>query len=255
MRALGRGVVVASTAALVMALLPMTAAHALVDTQAPVVSAVLATPNPVNLPGHVHLTATVDDTTTGGSLIASAQYRIGTGAWVDMLATDGAFDEVTEGVEITFLAPSPPGDYVLSVRGEDLAINTSAGTDNVTLTVKPRPHLTLTGATVTEGDVGTTPLSFTVTPSAASTEGMSVDYAVFGGTAVVGVDFQAVVPGTLTWASGDATPQTVVAQVIGDLHRRGRRVVLDHAVEAAALDGAGDDRAGRHHRQRPDGRP
>ena len=134
-----------------------------------------------------------------------------------MLAVDGAFDEVTEDVEVTFLAPSPTGDYVLSVRGEDALLNTSAGTDNVTLTVKPRPHLTLTGATVTEGDVGTTPLTFTVTPSAASTEGMSVDYAVLGGTAVGGVDFQAVAPGTLTWASGDATPQTVIVQVIGDL--------------------------------------
>ena len=204
MRALGRGAVVASAAALVMALLPMTAAHA-ADGQAPLVSAVLATPNPVNLPGHVHLTATVDDSTTGASLIASAQYRIGTGAWVDMLPVDGAFNEVTEDVEVTFLAPSPTGDYVLSVRGEDALLNTSAGTDNVTLTVKARPHLTLTGATVTEGDVGTTPLSFTV------------DYAVLGGTAVGGVDFQAVAPGTLTWASGDATPQTVIVQVIGDL--------------------------------------
>jgi len=213
MRALRRSLVVAATAAaMVMALLPMTAAHAVVDGDPPVVSAVGATPNPVNMPGHVHLTATVTDAL---SVIATAQYRVDTGTWLPMVATDGLFDELAEDVEVTFLAPGQ-GNFTLAVRGEDAALNTSAGVTTA-LQVLARPKLSVEGATVVEGTGGLTPLTFTLTPTAASTEDVSVDFAVTAGTARVGQDFQAVTPGTLNWAPGVATAKTVVVQVVGDV--------------------------------------
>lgn len=215
MRALRKGlVVVTAAAALVVALLPLAAGAEVTDTLAPVVSAVLATPNPVNIPGHVHLTATVDDTTMGASVIASAQYRVDTGAWLPMTAVDGAFDEVAENVEVTFL-PAAAGTYTLGVRGEDAAMNTSAPV-TVSLKVLGRPSVSVADKTVTEGTGGLTPMAFKVTPTAASTESFSVDYAVEGGTATVGKDFQAVTPGTLTWVPGDGAAKYVTVQVIAD---------------------------------------
>lgn len=218
MRALRRGLVVlVSASALVVALLPLTA-QAVTDTTAPVVSAVLATPSPINLPGHVHLTATVDDTLTGASIIASAQYKVDSGLWADMNPVDGVFDEVAEDVSIVFPAPAV-GTHTLYVRGEDAALNTSAPV-STTLKVLARPSLSVADVTVTEGNggtVATTPMAFKVTPSAASTEEFSVHYAVEGGTATSGVDFKAVADGTLTWAPGDDTVQKVTVQVIGDL--------------------------------------
>jgi hypothetical protein len=207
-------VVLVAAAALVVALLPLTAGARVIDTQAPVVSAVLATPNPVNLPGHVHLTATVDDTTMGASVIASADYQVGSGAWLPMTAVDGAFDEVAEDVEVTF-TPAATGTFVLGVRGEDALMNTSAPV-TVSLSVLPRPTVSVADKTVTEGTGGLTPMSFKVTPTAASTESFSVDYSVEGGTAIAGKDFQAVTPGTLTWVPGDAAAKYVTVQVIAD---------------------------------------
>ena len=67
------------------------------------------------------LTATIDDTATGGSTVTGAA------AWVDSLAgtgtamtpTDGAFDSATEAVTLTLSLP--PGRHVVYVRGSDAA--------------------------------------------------------------------------------------------------------------------------------------
>jgi hypothetical protein len=70
------------------------------------------------------VTANVDDTDTGGSDIASAEYSLDGGAWVAMNAHDGGFDAVSEDVEATLVAPSEAGIYDLCVRGTDVADNT-----------------------------------------------------------------------------------------------------------------------------------
>jgi hypothetical protein len=60
---------------------------------------VIADPNPTPVNTAILLTATVDDTTTGGSPIDSAEYAMDGISFVGMDATDGAFDEVREEVE------------------------------------------------------------------------------------------------------------------------------------------------------------
>jgi hypothetical protein len=96
------------------------------DTFAPITSNVIASPNPVALGGNVTLTATIDDSTTGGSNIQSAEYKLGSGAWTPMNAQDGTFDSPTENVTAAFTAPTSSGGYALCVRGTDTANFTSA---------------------------------------------------------------------------------------------------------------------------------
>lgn len=98
------------------------------DCAGPVTTNVAAAPNPVALNGSVTVTATVDDSTTGGSNIASAEYSLDGGTWTPMAASDGGFDEVSEGVTAQFAAPGTAGIYTydLCVRGSDTAPNTGA---------------------------------------------------------------------------------------------------------------------------------
>jgi hypothetical protein len=107
---------------------------ALLDTQAPEVTNVMADPNPVSVAQSFQLTANVDDTNTGGSSIESAEYTLDGIAWVPMAAADGTFDEVVEDVSATVLHALSPGLYNVCVRGTDADGNTSA-VECVTLVV------------------------------------------------------------------------------------------------------------------------
>jgi hypothetical protein len=69
-------------------------------------------------------------------------------------------------------------------------------------------------ATVTEGNGGTTPASFTVSLSSASTHAVSVAFATVDGTATAGSDYQAG-GGTVAFAPGETT-KTVTIDVLGD---------------------------------------
>ncbi len=89
----------------------------------------------------------------------------------------------------------------------------------VTLTITDdddEPTLSIDSPTVTEGDSGSTNLTFTVTLSSASGRQVTVGYADAGtGTATSGTDYTAVTAGTLTFAAGD-TSRTVTVSVTGD---------------------------------------
>jgi hypothetical protein len=97
------------------------------DCADPITTNVLASPNPVAINGSVTVTANVDDSTTGSSNIASAEYSLDGGTtWAPMAASDGTFDEISEDVRATFTAPGTPGIYNLCARGTDAAQNTGA---------------------------------------------------------------------------------------------------------------------------------
>lgn len=96
------------------------------DAVAPVVSGLTATPNPSVLNGPVTFTATANDSTTGGSNIASAAISFDNGVTsAAMAATDGAFDAVSEGLTYTTTASSI-GTHPFWVKATDVAGNTSA---------------------------------------------------------------------------------------------------------------------------------
>lgn len=82
------------------------------------------------------------------------------------------------------------------------------------LNAAPLVGISISGGSVTEGNSGTTPLSFTVTLASAAASTVTVNYATANGTAAAGSDFTAT-SGTLTFAPGE-TSKTVSVAVIGD---------------------------------------
>lgn len=91
------------------------------DTTPPVVSGVTLDPQYVRPFGSFTITATVDDTATGGSTIAGATAIYGVSR-LAMAAVDGAFDEATEDVRATFSSAAyAPGQYQVCVAGRDAA--------------------------------------------------------------------------------------------------------------------------------------
>ncbi|MGE0826609.1 MAG: hypothetical protein AB7G75_30860 [Candidatus Binatia bacterium] len=93
------------------------------DDEGPVTTNVVTTPNPVAVNTAVTLTATVDDSDTGGSNIAAAYYAIDGGDLVPMSAQDGDLDEVREDVTATIPIFTEAGVYEVCVSGEDAAEN------------------------------------------------------------------------------------------------------------------------------------
>ena len=108
------------------------------DTLAPRVTNVKATPNLVAVKTPLVVQATVADTATGASTIASAAVRIDGGAWMPMQASNGSFDEQVENVQAT-LGPFATADVrQVCVRGTDAADNTSEPVCIALAVVDPR---------------------------------------------------------------------------------------------------------------------
>jgi hypothetical protein len=120
------------------------------DNQPPIVSQVQAYPNPAQANTAVTLTATVDDTTTGGSAIVSADYNVDGGGWVPMSATDGEFNDSIEEVTAKLVFTTQYGPHTICVRGTDDSGNISAGSDCTSVTIQPD-----TNAVHVEGISGT----------------------------------------------------------------------------------------------------
>ena len=76
------------------------------------------------------------------------------------------------------------------------------------------PAISINDVTVTEGDVGTSPATFTVTMSAASGQTVTANYTTFDNTATAPADYISAT-GTVTFAPGTTT-QTVNVSVQGD---------------------------------------
>ncbi len=100
---------------------------------------------------------------------------------------------------------------------------------------EPMPSLSVTGATVTEGNAGTTNLVFTVSLSGASAAAVTVDFATADGTATVANNDYLAQSGSLTFAPG-VVSQTVTVSVNGDIQLEANETVslaLSNAVGAS----------------------
>jgi hypothetical protein len=85
----------------------------------PIISYVVLTPNPAVLNAVITVTATIDDSTTGNSVIQSAAFNVNGGPWTAMTASDGVFDTPIEIVTGIFTASSI-GTYKVCVLGVDV---------------------------------------------------------------------------------------------------------------------------------------
>ena len=94
------------------------------DEEGPVTLNVAADPNPAPVGNTINLTATINDTDTGGSNIASAEYSLNSGAdWESMNAVDDSFDSPVEAV-VAIIGPFAESQVVeILVRGTDAAGN------------------------------------------------------------------------------------------------------------------------------------
>jgi plastocyanin len=144
-------------------------APAVTDTTGPLTSSVAASPDPTNGAASVTLTATVDDSTTGGSTIFAAEYFVdvlgGAGTGTAMAASDAAFDGVSEGVTASVdVSALSLGSHNLFVQGQDSAGNWG-GADVVAFDVTAVPagaetmSLQINGGTLS---VNTNPVDFGV---------------------------------------------------------------------------------------------
>lgn len=122
------------------------------DTTGPVASGLT-----VNV-GTGEITATINDTTTGGSSILAAEYSIDTvapaGTGTAMAASDGGFTSVSELVTATATLPS--GQHTVYVRGQDANGNWGQATAKSIL-------IDLTGPTVSTPTLTPNPASGSVT--------------------------------------------------------------------------------------------
>jgi hypothetical protein len=88
------------------------------DVEGPVPSDILAEPNPVEVNADFVVNATLDDSSTGGSKIASAEYSLDGATWRSMEAADGAMDAPIEKI-VAKLSVTKAGVYNLKVHGSD----------------------------------------------------------------------------------------------------------------------------------------
>lgn len=168
-----------------------------------------------------------------------------------MTATNGPAAGMTStdiGVSETGLASAPAGTSVglagTGTQASDfhwvLESSATAGATNggqVLGGAAPpaAPSVSISDATVAEGDSGTTTETFTVTRTG-GTDAFSVSYATADGTATAGSDYQAT-SGTLTFAAGE-TSKTITVAINGDTTVEGDEtfsLALSNATNGATI--------------------
>ena len=105
-----------------------------------------------------------------------------------------------------FNTTPPAGNY--------LATHWNTANNSFLSTSFSSPTLSVADAVVTEGDSGTTPMSFAVTLTTPASKAVTVNYATADGSARAPDDYRAT-SGTLTFNPGE-TAKTVTVQIVGD---------------------------------------
>lgn len=180
---------------------------------------------------------TVNFATANGTAIAGSDYT----------ATSGTLSfapgETTKTISVQLngdITDEYDETFFLNLSDATNATITDAQAVGTILDNDAPPVLTINDKTITEGDNGTTYMSFTVSLSVASAKPITVDYTTANGTAIAGSDYKAT-SGTLSFAPGE-TSQTIIVEVIGD-HNRGAdetfAINLSNATNAAIADAQG----------------
>ncbi|HEC20804.1 MAG TPA: hypothetical protein ENI97_15930 [Gammaproteobacteria bacterium] len=153
--------------------------------------------------------ATSDGTATAGTdyAAASGTATISAGSTSTTVSVSVTGDTLAESNESFTLSLS-------NAVGATLATSSATGTINDDDAVTPLANLSVGNVNVTEGNSGTTNLTFTLSLDASSSSDITVDYATSNGTATAGSDYTAA-SGTATISAGN-TSTTVVVSVTGD---------------------------------------
>jgi len=173
----------------------------------------------------------IDATADNATQQLNVQYRIGdSGTWTNV--PNGYFADVTEqsaaslvtAVDVTLpAAANNQGQVQVRIMTTNaVGSDEWVGIDDINVSsapvVGPAPAtVSISDASITEGDGGTQLLTFTVTRSD-NTGDFTVDYTTANGTAVAGSDFVGVngAPNTLSFTAGGALSQQVSIVINGD---------------------------------------
>jgi hypothetical protein len=180
-------------------------------------------------------TITVSYATADGTATAGSDYQAASGTLT--FAPGEASKTISIEVNGDRL-PEPNETFVLNLTSPTNA--TIADDQGVGTILDDEPRLSISDATVTEGNTGTASATFTVMLDAASTDPITVSYATGDRTATAGSDYQAA-SGTLTFAPGE-TSKTVSVLVNGDRLPEPNEtfaVNLSGATNASIADGQG----------------
>jgi hypothetical protein len=159
--------------------------------------------------------ATANGTATAGSdytAVAPTVLTFAAGETSKTVTVGVTGDTAVEPNETVLVKLSSPVGAVVS---DDTGTATIVDDDGTT-TTGPTTFVAVNDLSVTEGNSGTTPVTFTVTRTGNTAGASSVTYATANGTALAGSDYTAVAPTVLTFAAGE-TAKTVTVPVTGDL--------------------------------------
>ncbi len=189
-----------------------------VDTK-PIVSLTPFTPDPTTNATPTYVGVANDspypsptDNSVTINRITSVEWRVDGGPWQPAAATDGAFNADVENFNFT-TSTLAPGSHTFQVRATNSVGNLSALASDI-LTISPTlPVVTVAATTPSASENGSMGV-FTVSRSGATTQALTVNYAV-SGTATAGADYQTL-PGSVTIPIGAAS-QTVTIVPIDDI--------------------------------------
>jgi hypothetical protein len=165
------------------------------------------------------IVATPTTVAPGGMITVTVTNGLGgPSEWVGLVeasaldASHVTWNYLNRGTTLQFVAPVTTGRY--NARLFANGWNKVATSNSISVETPTRPSLTIANGSVTEGNSGTTPVTFSVTLSPTSPKAVTVNYAAANGTASAGSDYVAA-RGTLKFAPGAAT-QPVTVLVNGD---------------------------------------
>ena len=191
----------------------------------------------VTLTGATEQTVNVSYATADGSAAAGTDYATSAGV---LTFTPGVTSQTINVPIIGDIIDEPDETVLVNLSG---AANATIGDSQGIVTITdddPAPTLSISDATVVEGNSGTVNAVFTVTLTGATSLPVNVNYAAADGSANAGSDYSAT-SGLLTFNPG-VTTQTVTVVVNGDTAFEGNEtfaVNLSGEVNATISDGQG----------------
>ncbi|MBO3700895.1 S-layer family protein, partial [Roseivirga sp. E12] len=120
--------------------------------------------------------------------------------------------------------PESNETIIVDVTGVTNGSENGSQQQTVTIIDDDAVQFSVDDPTVTEGNAGTTTLTYTVSLNNAASGTVTVDYATSDGTATAGSDYTALNTTTLTFAAGE-TSKTVDVSVIGDQTLEGNETI------------------------------
>jgi hypothetical protein len=105
------------------------------DSIGPIIANFIVIPNPAPINTQIFINATISDSTTGNSQIASAEYDVDYQGYNAMSAVDGSFDSPSEHVTIRLDGFNTAGVYSVTIQATDDDGNQAESNENVLIAI------------------------------------------------------------------------------------------------------------------------